>query len=153
MGSMQENVAYIWPDRARVYCKDRPALPALNDDNYKLAHRDVVSLHNAGYALKDISATVPRPPPKSENIKENDSSKVPRGDAPRLGGRISERDQKFRERIGAFSPVIRDQESVKSEKVYDLLQYKSFGNLFHVSLRSGVLHVLLADFRREFWAP
>ncbi|RDI85226.1 hypothetical protein Vi05172_g4751 [Venturia inaequalis] len=146
IGPMPENVAYIWADRARVYCKDRPALPAPDDNNYKLAHRDVVSLHNAGYTLKEIGATVPRPPAKSQNIKENDPGKEPRDGAPRLGGRISERDQKFRERIGTFSPVIREQDSVKSENVYGVLQYKSFGNLFH-----GVLGTI--DPFKFKWSP
>lgn len=132
---MPENVAYIWASRAQVYCNEYLSLPAPTNNNIKLSHREIANLHNAGFRIKDIAATVPNPP-KARALDRDGVVNKDRVDRPphaSLEGRFSERDQNYRERLGVFSPVNRVEGSKKSARVYEMLQYKSIGQLFHVS--------------------
>jgi hypothetical protein len=133
---MPENVAYIWPNRSRLYCDTRPLLPTPHNDNIQLPHRDIVSLHNAGLRIKDIAATVPNPP-KARTLTRADIAKdKDRPPEASLSGRFSARDQEYRERLGVFSPAIRQKDSKMATAVIDVLRYKSVAQLFHVSIKT-----------------
>lgn len=152
-GSMPENVAYIWPDRALVYYMERPSLPDPDQDNLWIPHRQIVMLRNAGFMVKELAATVPDPPKTDSGRAAIDS----------LQGRFSERDQNYRVVLGVFSAVRRVQGSDKDIKVYDILKFKSIGQLFHVSITPDVFDAMLTglekgivgtiDFVRFKWSP
>lgn len=152
-GSMPENVAYIWPDRALVYCVERPSLPDPDQDNLWIPHRQIVMLRNAGFMVRELAATVPNPPKTDSGRAAIDS----------LQGRFSERDQNYRVVLGVFSAVRRVQGSDKDIKVYDILKFKSIGQLFHVSITLDVFDAMLnglekgivgtIDFVRFKWSP
>jgi hypothetical protein len=135
---MQENIAYIWPKRAVLYCDSQPSLPPLDDDNLKLPHRDIVSLSNAGFEIKEIAATVTNAP-KARALRRaeiSDAEETDRKPEASLCGRFSQRDQDYRQKLGTFSTSIRKEGSKKAVKIYNVLKDKSVAQLFHVSPRS-----------------
>ncbi|TLD18941.1 hypothetical protein E2P81_ATG01669 [Venturia nashicola] len=143
-GAMPENVAYIWPGRAKMYCIMGLSLPAPHEDNLWMPHRKIVSLRNDGFMNKKISETVLEPAVKLSETESQGTDA--RTNNLKLANSFSERDQVYRVRLGVFGPVIRKQGCAKSREVLDILQYKSIGGLFH-----GIVGII--DPIRCKWSP
>jgi hypothetical protein len=137
---MPETVAYIWPKRALIYCDSHLSLPAPHVDNNALPHREIVALHNAGFKVKEIAATVPNPSPArplaGKGGVEPDPNRTPRAPASSLGGKLSQRDQSYRVHLGVFNTCIRKEESKTGDAIHEKLEGKSWGQLFHVSTKT-----------------
>ncbi|QDS76496.1 hypothetical protein FKW77_005348 [Venturia effusa] len=122
-GPMPENVAYIWPERSRMYCIKSYTLPDPDQENIDMPHREITKFRNAGFTVKAIAETVIDPPKTNhESNREAINS---------LEGRLSERDQNYRVVLGVFSNVRRKMGSGKDSNVYDILEWKSVAQLFH----------------------
>jgi len=140
-GPWPESALYIWGDRSKLYCKKAP-LPVNSNDNNLLSGRDIASLRNAGYSLPEIVATIPVITPKRElkrKAGQADQEYSPKKPDCRLSlekickNRFSKRDQDWREKNGIFCKFTRTADAKRISAIYNVLQYMSTAQLFHVS--------------------